>query len=88
MQAVVNFRTMQNGSYKYIRRGQCRGYWRVLVVKNPAGPLKIGTHNVVKVLYQGHPGILGVTEKSAYYLGGDLAQCERVAEEWNAETAR
>ena len=80
--AVVNFRTTAHGSFKYMR-GLRRGYWRLLIVHDAAGPTAVHSHNVVRVVSQGRPGILGVTEKSAYYIEGDRERLEQMAAEIN-----
>ena len=80
--AVVHFRTMCNGAYRYMA-GKRRGYYRVLVVRERARSYNISTHNVLDVLYIGPEGIDGVTEKSAYYLGASRAMAERIAQDYN-----
>ena len=80
--AIVNFRTLPNGSFKYMR-GLRRGYWRLLVVRDATGPTAVHSHNVVRVVSEGRPGILGVTEKSAYYIEGDRERFEYRAAELN-----
>jgi hypothetical protein len=82
--AVVNFRTMQNGAFKYMRRGMTRGYWRVLLVNDPKGCLKVGSKNVLEVLYSGPEGISGVTERSSYYIKGSHDKAILVCNEYNA----
>ena len=41
--AIVDFRTMARGAYKWIKIGQNRGYWRVLVMRDPAGSRRVCT---------------------------------------------
>ena len=83
--AIVNFRTLANGSYKYMR-GLRRGYWRLLIVRDAAGPTAVHSHNVVRIAAEGAEGILGVTEKSAYYIDGDRERLEQMAARINAQT--
>lgn len=66
--AIVNFRTMANGSYRYMG-GRRRGYWRLMLVADPDGPTCIHSRNVLQVIAQSPEGIDGVTSKSRYYLG-------------------
>ena len=85
MRAIVNFRTMKSGGYKWIKRGQARGYWRVLIVKDPDGPKKVNSLNVVRVEYQSPAGIRGVTERSNYYIDYFREKAEKIAAEFNAQ---
>lgn len=84
MIAITNFRTMANGSYRYMA-GKRRGYWRVLVVRDVNGPTMVTSKNVVRVAYEGPNGIDGVTERSAYYLGSSAAHASDIADRLNAE---
>lgn len=79
--AVVNFRTLANGSYKYMN-GLRRGYWRVLVVKDETGPKRIDSPNVVRVYTTGE-GIEGVTERSAYCINAQRELCAHIADAYN-----
>lgn len=81
--AVVDFRTLANGSYKYMA-GKRRGYWRVLIVKNANGHRTLCSTNVVGVHFKSRPGIDGVTPRSAYYIGDCEDYCESLAAEYNA----
>lgn len=65
---IRNFRTLPNGTYRWMR-GLRRGYWRTLRVWDPAGPLTVNSHNVVSQRRESPNGILGVTPRSAYYIG-------------------
>lgn len=80
--AIVNFRTSPNGSY-WLKPGQRRGWWRVLLVADPAGCTAVHSHNVECVLHEGYAGIDGVTERSAYYLGKSRAACVKLAQNYN-----
>lgn len=82
--AIVHFRTLPNGGYRWIKRGQQRGYWRVLVVKDVNGPIRANSKNVIGEIFRGHEGVLGVSVKSAYCLEGDRQRADQVAAEFNA----
>ena len=82
--AVVHFRTLPNGSFEYMR-GLRRGYWRVLVVKDPMGCLSVSSHNVVEVLWTGESGIQGVGPRSRYYIRPSYDSACRVAEHYNSQ---
>lgn len=82
--AIVNFRTLANGSYKYMA-GKRRGYWRVLVVRDINGPLMSTSRNVISIPYESCPGIDGVTERSSYHLGASLAHCRALAVQINSQ---
>ncbi len=84
MFAIVNFRTMANGSYRYMA-GKRRGYWRTLLVRDINGPTCVHSRNVVSVLYKSPQGIDGVTERSAYCLDGYRDHAEGVAMRANAQ---
>ena len=84
MTAIVHFRVMAHGGYRWIKRGQSRGYWRVLVVRDPNGRLAINARNVIDVLYIGRAGIDGVTQRSQYYIGDSRNHARQVAADWNA----
>lgn len=81
--AIVHFRTMRNGSFKYLK-GARRGYWRTLVVKDPNGCKSVRSSNVLGVLYSGPEGLSGVTERSAYFIGRSMEAAKAAAEEFNA----
>lgn len=83
MIAIVHFRTERNGSYTHLRPGQQRGYWRTLVVHDPAGSLNRRAHNVHAILFTGTSGINGVTPRSGYYIGHDQRQAQAVADAYN-----
>lgn len=80
--AVVDFRTLPNGAYKYMS-GRVRGYWRVLELREVDGPRNINSHNVISVLYSGPTGINGVTSRSRYCLDSSHAKALGVASKWN-----
>lgn len=82
MRAVVDFRTLANGAYKFMA-GKRRGYWRVLIVRDEAGPMRINSHNVVRVAYEGPEGIVGVTARSKYDISSTRAHAEALAEQLN-----
>jgi hypothetical protein len=82
MEAVVHFRTIPNGSYKYMS-GLTRGFWRVLLVHNPKGSLAINSSNVLASLYESPVGINGVTEKSKYYIGNYYIYARNIADRVN-----
>ena len=82
--AIVNFRTLPNGSYKWVKRGQRRGYWRVLIVTDPTGPTNVNARNVEAVIWQSDEGIDGMTERSAYCLDTAYAAAKTIARRWNA----
>jgi len=84
--AIVNFRTIPNGTFSYLRNGQRRGFWRVLVVKDVNGPLIKTSRNVVAVPFESHAGIDGVTARSAYCLDGAYLRALEVAEAINRES--
>ena len=80
-QATVSFRTMQNGAYEYIKPGQRRGYWRVLV-----GPVGMHARSNARGLISESvtdSGIDGVTPRSGYYLGREHACCKQVSDTYN-----
>lgn len=81
--AIVDFRTMAHGAYKWVKIGQTRGYWRVLVVRDPAGSRRVNSHNVEGVIYEGPEGINGVTERSAYFLGQSMVHAQDIADKFN-----
>lgn len=81
--AVVHFRTMPNGAFRYMR-GKQRGYYRVLIVKNANGSMNVTSKNVVGVHFNSREGITGVTEKSRYFIGDCEDYCEALADEYNA----
>lgn len=81
--AIVNFRTMANGSYRYMR-GKRRGYWRVLIVKNINGPTTLSSHNVIGEHWVGREGIDGVSDRSNYCLNSSYDRAIQVADEFNA----
>jgi hypothetical protein len=87
MIAVVNFRTIANGSYSWIKKGQRRGYWRVLVLKDINGSTSRSSRNVVEVLYAGPEGIDGVTSRSAYCIDDSRTEAHQVAMQWNTSHA-
>ena len=80
--AVVDFRTFPNGAYRWMS-GMRRGYWRVLELRDANGSRNIDSHNVISVLYAGHPGIDGVTARSKYHIGASLCACQRIAADYN-----
>lgn len=82
---IANFRTLANGSYKWIKPGQRRGYWRLLEVIDPAGSINCRSHNVIRVVAQGRPGIDGVTDRSTYWIDCDRKRFEARASQRNAE---
>ena len=81
--AIVDFRTMVHGAYKWIKSGQNRGYWRVLIVRDPAGSHRANSHNVEGVIYKGPEGINGVTERSAYFIGQSMVHAQYIADKFN-----
>lgn len=81
--AIVDFRTMARGAYKWIKSGQNRGYWRVLVVRDPAGSRRVNSHNVESVIYEGPEGIDGTTERSAYFIGHSMVHAQDIADKFN-----
>jgi hypothetical protein len=83
MIAVVNFRTKQNGAYKYVRSGCRRGYWRVQVLANASGCRRV---NCANVLHQvaGSDGIDGVTARSAYNIDSERVRMQAIADAANA----
>lgn len=83
MKAIVHFRTVPDGAYKYIKRGQARGFWRVLLVSDPKESKNKTSRNVLRVFYEGREGIRGVTPRSNYYIGADKENCTYVAEKIN-----
>jgi len=84
MNAIVHFRVMARGGYKWLKPGQSRGYWRVLVVRDVSGCIAVSARNVLDVLYTGPEGIDGVTDRSAYYLGHSRVKALQIAADWNA----
>ena len=82
MKAIVNFRSLPNGAFRYMK-GLRRGYYRVLIVKDENGSKHYNSHNVVKVLREFGEGLLGTTERSAYYI--DDSAAEALADWWNNE---
>lgn len=82
---ICNFRTLANGSYNWIKRGQRRGYWRLLEVIDSAGSLNCNSHNVIRIVAQGQPGIDGVTKRSAYWIDPDRDRFNARAARLNAE---
>lgn len=82
MKAIVHFRTLANGTFKYMA-GLRRGYYRVIIVRDENGSTHANSHNVISIPMECSPGILGVTERSRYYLGGDLERCQEYARTWN-----
>ncbi len=83
MKAITHFRTERNGAFTKLRPGQQRGYWRTLVVYDPAGSLNRRAHNVHAILITGRSGINGVTERSSYYIDDDAKQAQAIADEYN-----
>jgi len=83
MEAIVNFRTEANGSFRFMR-GLTRGYWRMLVVKDPEGSTSVSSNNVVSQSVT-HSGLRGVTKRSAYWIGDNLAHCEDLADAYNTK---
>jgi hypothetical protein len=65
---VVNFRTMPNGSYRYMR-GLRRGWYRLLDVQDPRKSTAVTSRNVISVLAESREGIEGVMPRSHYYIG-------------------
>lgn len=86
--AIVHFRTMALGSFKRLRPGQYRGWWRTLVVRDPKGSKNINSKNVIEELYSGREGIEGVTEKSRYYIGHQFDEAKKIADQFNAKGAK
>ena len=82
MRAVLNFRTESNGGFKWTR-GLTTGHWRVLIVNDPRGSLRVGSKNVVEVLDRSARGLRGVTPRSGYYLEYACARLAIVAAEYN-----
>lgn len=80
--AVTDFRTLPNGSYRYMR-DLTRGYWRVLELRDVDGPRNVNSHNVISVIWEGHKGIDGTTERSKYYLGNSYAKAKMFASRFN-----
>lgn len=87
MKAIVNFRTLPNGSYSWIKKGQRRGYYRVLIVRDENGSKHANSTNVISISMECSAGIFGVTQRSAYYVGGDFIRCQEWADVWNANAA-
>lgn len=83
MKAIVNFRTLPNGSYKWMN-GKRRGYWRVLIVRDETGCLRARSKNVTQILYEGRHGIENVTRRSAYYIGDTLEYAADIANRYNS----
>jgi len=81
--AIVHFRSIANGGYRWIKRSQRRGYWRTLVVKDAEGSINVNAGNVVAVLFKGREGIKGASDKSRYCIDGDRQYAEQVAREFN-----
>ena len=81
--AILHFRTMQNGAFKFMK-GNRRGFWRALVVANPAGSLAINSKNVLDVLYAGPVGIDGVTDKSTYNIESSREVALAAVQRFNA----
>lgn len=81
--AVVDFRTLANGSYKYMSGGKRRGYWRVLELRDVNGSRQVHSHNVIAVLYSGATGIDGVTERSAYCIIASRNEANDITERFN-----
>ncbi len=84
--ALVHFRTLQNGSFKFLK-GARRGYWRAIVVNDPAGSKNVRSANVLKVLFQGPPGLSGVTPRSGYYIGHSAEDARAAAQAFNEAQA-
>jgi hypothetical protein len=84
-EAVVDFRTVGRGAYKWIKRGQNRGYWRVLLVQDPLGSYRRNSRNVLEVLWIGPEGIDGVTSRSRYDISDSCEEATRIAEQFNLE---
>lgn len=78
---IVNFRTLPNGAYKWMRGGMRRGYWRVLAV--PAGKAPTLSSRGVYEVMRTTDGIDGVTPRSRYYIGGQMRACKRTAARLN-----
>lgn len=86
--AVVDFRTLPNGSYKFMKSGMRRGYWRVLELRDEHGSRNIDSHNVISVLYSGPNGIDGVTSRSVYCIDRSEREARAIAERFNATGER
>ncbi len=84
--AIVHFRTLPNGGIKF-PRGARRGYWRAIVVNDPAGSKNVRSANVLKVLFQGPPGLSGVTPRSGYYIGHSAEDARAAAQAFNEAQA-
>lgn len=80
--AVVHFRTVPNGAYRYMK-GLRRGFWRVLIVKDAKGAMHLNSPNVVGVHWEGREGIDGVTERSRYAIEDTRRHAIRIAAEFN-----
>lgn len=80
--AIVNFRTLAKGSYRWMR-GLTRGYYRILLVRDLNGSTHANSRNVVEIVREGRSGLLGVTERSGYWLGFSRTTLEREAAEIN-----
>ena len=84
-QYKVVFRTMANGSYKWML-GLRRGYYHLLWVPEGARTNDLRSKGV-KLIESSPAGLLGVTEKSAYYIEHYRERLENRADELNAAVA-
>lgn len=66
MEYVLTFRTLPNGSFRWMR-GLSRGYWQLLAVPEGSCPDMRGRG--VRLIARSDEGIEGVTPRSGYYLG-------------------
>lgn len=92
---VVHFRRLPDGAYRWMH-GLMRGWYRLMDVRDPRASMNCTSRNVIRIRAETKPGIVGVTRRSTYYLGGiaseyharaDALNDARVAE-WNRRTHR
>ena len=83
--AVVHWRTLPNGAFRQgMREAGPRGYWRVIVVRDPEGSMSRRSQNVRIILWEGRDGLRGVTHRSRYCRDDDHDTAVRVAAEFNS----
>ena len=82
--AIVNFRTLPNGSYKWMKN-LTRGWWRVSIVHDETGSLSNRSNNVIRTIYDGPDGLHGVTPRLRYYIGDSAAEARIIADKFNKE---
>ena len=78
---IVSFRTLPNGSFKYMK-GLTRGYYQLLE-REPGVKGKDLRYKGVRRIAKSPEGIDGVSERSSYYIGDNYRWMKAEADRLN-----